>query len=243
MINTTLLVNLLIAHMCADFPLQCDAWVKDKQEYKLRGRGIWLHSVVVLACTWFALGEITLWYIALGIALVHMIIDYLKVRFTHNGPKAFAVDQLLHVCILVLASICCPVWRQFGIIPHGHEFLYPLIACCYIFCLSPANYIIREFLKYCHVQAREDELNEAKINGMVIGSAERFLVLTFILTGNFEAAGLTVAAKSLLRFNDKDAPRTEYVLVGTLLSIIVALVSALVVFKFGLGIDLIRFKG
>lgn len=242
MINTTLLVNLLIGHMIADFAFQSDALVKNKQEYMLCGYGMWWHSLVVLACTWLVIGEFSLWYIAFGITITHTVIDYLKVKFTHNGPRAFAVDQFLHIFILVLASKCCPGWQQFGMIPRGQEFLYPLIACCYIFCLSPANYLIREFLKYCHVQAQESDLRQTKINGMVIGSAERFLVLTFILTGNFEAAGLTVAAKSLLRFNDKDAPRTEYVLVGTLLSIIVALVSALVIFKFGMEISLIRFK-
>ena len=69
---------------------------------------------------------------------------------------------------------------------------------------------------------------------------ERFLVLTFILLGRFDAAGLTIAAKSLLRFKDNEKLKTEYVLIGTLLSITIAVVCALVVFKFGMGISVLK---
>lgn len=57
--------------------------------------------------------------------------------------------------------------------------------------------------------------------------------------GSLEAAGLTIAAKSLLRFNDDDGPRTEYVLAGTLLSLLIALACAAALYCFVLDVDVI----
>ena len=250
MINVGLLVNLVTGHLFADFLFQKDSWVKDKQNRKLLGCGMWLHAGVVLVMTLVALGRFSWPYIAIAIIITgaHVIIDYLKVAFTKNGPRAFAMDQILHVLVLLVMTYLvskCGHWHQWSIIPDGKEVLYPVVVCGYLVCLSPANYIIREILRYCHVQngAKSDdaESNESiKLSGVLIGSMERFLVLTFILIGNFEAAGLTVAAKSLLRFNDNEGPRTEYVLVGTLLSIIIAVVCALVIFKMGMGAPILR---
>jgi phosphate/sulfate permease len=45
---------------------------------------------------------------------------------------------------------------------------------------------------------------------------ERFVTLALILMGQYEAVGLLIAAKSILRYNNNQ--KTEYVLVGTLLS-------------------------
>lgn len=60
--------------------------------------------------------------------------------------------------------------------------------------------------------------------GLVIGVLERGLALTLVLTNQFSALGLIVAAKALARFramDDRDF--AEYVLIGTLTSILIAL--------------------
>lgn len=248
--NVELFINLLIGHLTADFLCQSDDWVKNKQEHLLAGSGMWKHSVVVFLTTIIALGCYSgiCFCFALGILLTHITIDYLKVKFTRNEPRAFAIDQIAHIAVLIVVAYLLPQcydWQQWGIVPKGKELLWPLVVCVYLICLSPANYIVREILKYCHVQngakADDNSKNESiKLSGILIGSMERFLVLTFILIGNFEAAGLTVAAKSLLRFNDDESPRTEYVLIGTLLSIIIAVVCALIIFKFGMKVPVLK---
>ncbi|MBR5606536.1 MAG: DUF3307 domain-containing protein [Verrucomicrobia bacterium] len=186
--------------------------------------------------------------IALLITMSHILIDYLKVRFTSNGPRAFAVDQVAHIAILCCIAKYLPMiseWHQLSIVPQEGEVFYPILVCGYLFCISPANFIIREILKYCHVQESDNDndeklTNNIKLSGMLIGSLERCLVITFILIGSFEAAGLTVAAKSLLRFKDDERLRTEYVLIGTLLSIFIAVICALVIFKFGMNAAIIK---
>jgi len=45
---------------------------------------------------------------------------------------------------------------------------------------------------------------------------ERFMTLALILSTQFAAVGLIIAAKSILRFNNQQ--KNEYILVGTLLS-------------------------
>lgn len=62
--------------------------------------------------------------------------------------------------------------------------------------------------------------------GSKIGNAERMLIFVFILADCYEAIGFLLAAKSILRFNEskQDKEYAEYVLYGTLLSVLCAVV-------------------
>jgi hypothetical protein len=63
--------------------------------------------------------------------------------------------------------------------------------------------------------------------GHYIGMLERALLLTFVLLDQFGAIGFLLAAKSIFRFGDlsraQDVKLTEYVLLGTLLSVSISL--------------------
>jgi hypothetical protein len=66
--------------------------------------------------------------------------------------------------------------------------------------------------------------------GLVIGVLERALALTLVLTSQFSALGLILAAKALVRYqamDDRDF--AEYVLIGTLTSLLLALLVGLAV--------------
>jgi hypothetical protein len=64
--------------------------------------------------------------------------------------------------------------------------------------------------------------------GEAIGVLERILIVTLVLTGAEAAVGLVIAAKTLARFKQlDDRSFAEYYLLGTLASVGVALVSAL----------------
>lgn len=59
--------------------------------------------------------------------------------------------------------------------------------------------------------------------GFWIGCTERLIILTFVLANHYDAVGLLIAAKSILRVSDQQARKqTEYVLLGTLLSLAIA---------------------
>ena len=62
--------------------------------------------------------------------------------------------------------------------------------------------------------------------GQRIGYLERLLIFIFVMVGSYEAIGFLVTAKSILRFGEsrKDRKYAEYVLLGTLASILCATV-------------------
>lgn len=64
--------------------------------------------------------------------------------------------------------------------------------------------------------------------GRVIGQLERGLIFAMILLGQPEGVGLLIAAKSILRFGavKDDRAASEYVIIGTLASVIWALLAA-----------------
>lgn len=65
--------------------------------------------------------------------------------------------------------------------------------------------------------SEEDGLDHA---GRLIGYVERVLIVTFILVNEYTAIGFLIAAKGLFRIND--AKRSEYIIVGTLVSFAIA---------------------
>ena len=69
--------------------------------------------------------------------------------------------------------------------------------------------------------------------GKIIGSLERVISFTLIAFNQFAAVGFIIATKSILRFRDLDTAKTEYVLIGSLLSFGIAIL-------FGITYQLIR---
>ena len=108
--------------------------------------------------------------------------------------------------------------------------------------INEANYLIRLLFSWCNVVPRtvstgggneivdEDEYKA----GRVIGMLERTLILLLIyFTEDFGAVGFIVAAKGLIRLRQlKDRQFSEYILIGTLASVMAALVGALISLHF-----------
>jgi hypothetical protein len=67
--------------------------------------------------------------------------------------------------------------------------------------------------------------------GERIGQLERFLVYVLILIGEPNAIGFLIAAKSILRFGElkEDRRDAEYVIIGTMWSLVCALLVSLAV--------------
>ncbi len=66
------------------------------------------------------------------------------------------------------------------------------------------------------------------VRGRAIGVLERAIALTLVLLNQYGALGLVVAAKSLARFKAlEDRDFAEYFLIGTLASLLLALLGGL----------------
>jgi hypothetical protein len=68
---------------------------------------------------------------------------------------------------------------------------------------------------------------------MYIGVTERMLVFIFVLLGRYSVIGFLIAGKSILRITkdgeNNASKKTEYVLIGTLISFIVVVSAGLLV--------------
>lgn len=68
--------------------------------------------------------------------------------------------------------------------------------------------------------------------GKYIGIMERLFVFGFVVSGNWQAIGFLLAAKSVFRFGNlkesKERKLTEYVLIGTLLSFGLAMLAGVI---------------
>ena len=84
-------------------------------------------------------------------------------------------------------------------------------------------------LRHYSANMPENDVAEEFNAGALIGNLERWLILAFVLMQRYEALGLLIAAKSIIRFGDSQTRKSEYVLAGTLLSIFIAIVAGLMV--------------
>jgi hypothetical protein len=100
----------------------------------------------------------------------------------------------------------------------------------FVFVTAPAGILIGEATS--HWSEKIDDPDNSLVNaGKWIGIAERVIVLVLVLQGQYSAIGLLVTAKGIIRFSEKDRQeiKTEYLVIGTLLSIGIAILAGLAV--------------
>ncbi|WP_018612109.1 DUF3307 domain-containing protein [Segetibacter koreensis] len=248
----SIVVKLLMAHCITDFFLQPNSWVTDKKNNLWGSRYLYLHVLITGIVAWLLLANIHLWPQVLLITLTHLLIDGLKVQVekylknTRNIDfRLFITDQVLHITVIIIAWLwIINGWVNWTKMINGlvSNFNIWVRAFGYIFVTSPVGYIIQFLTRKWNTDlAGNDSLPNA---GKWIGVLERLLILTMVFIDQFSAIGFLVAAKSILRVTDKpDKPtsdptmgrpfssrkHTEYVLIGTFLSVGIAIFTGLVI--------------
>ncbi len=227
---TQLLTLQILAHLLADYFLQTDKWVESKNSTGIKSRYFIMHLGIVFITSWLLSFQ---WLFVIGagiITLLHTILDILKSKLHNVDPVRrylFFTDQILHLTIIVAVVW----WYNNTFAPNSWIINWPLsertliVVTAFLFCTKPANIVIRETFKFyaISVPKTSDTPQELPNAGQLIGNIERLLTLTFMLIGHFEAVGLLIAAKSILRFGEKDNLKSEYVVIGTLLSFGIAI--------------------
>lgn len=235
----TLITLQILAHLVSDFYLQTSKSCQNKAENAFRSRSLYIHVLITFICSWLFSFMFGFWWAALLIAILHGIVDGLKSLFGRI-PWVFFIDQLLHLVIIFSVSVLynSTLWVEclspsidtvLCFMPKWIELPIVLWTTAFVFCIKPANFFIREIFSNAHLSiptsktgSNAEELLNA---GRVVGNMERILTLIFMLLGHFEAIGFLLAAKSLLRFRESDSVKSEYVLVGTLLSFGIAIAT------------------
>ena len=226
----TLLILQLIAHVLADFTFQPQQWC-ERKDNKIFSRVHLYHIIIVFGLSWLCSMQLAFWWAALTIALIHFLFDILKSILSGRQKLArflFFVDQTLHLTAVLIVTY----WYSSVHIVEFPVEMTPrmaLIVLSFLLCTKPANIIIREILKSFEIPVSDTaDTNELMNAGKLIGALERIISLALILIDQFAAVGFIIAAKSLLRFRDTATARTEYLLIGTLLSFGMAILLGII---------------
>ncbi|MDL2282328.1 DUF3307 domain-containing protein [Parabacteroides sp. OttesenSCG-928-G06] len=230
-----------IAHIVADFFAQPESLSNEKQKQCLASWHIYIHALIVGVISFamtFACGFIGY---ALVIAVIHFGIDALKCyaerRFEEQKTKGdklyaghylFFADQLLH--LIVIYGAVAIYWTKNHSTPDYLDAFTVnqlLVVAGFLLCMKPANVIIRKCLSSLNLydpKANESDLARA---GRWIGTIERLIAMVLVMLQQYAAIGFIITAKSLLRYNESKTGKTEYVLIGTLLSFGIALLMGI----------------
>lgn len=224
------LTKLLLSHLLTDFILQPKNWIENRMQKHFESPKLYLHGAVTALVALILLG-FTYWWVCLIIFITHVVIDGWK-SYQLQNIRFFLIDQSLHFFVI----ICCWClvffsWQDLGLAwktLQGNLSVWKTITAI-VFLTTPAGILIGQLTKQWR-----DKLPEAESlanAGKWIGIVERIIILIFVVYGEYSAIGLLIAAKGIIRFNEKDRQeiKTEYLVVGTLISIAMAIITGLLV--------------
>lgn len=228
----TVLLKFILSHIIGDFVLQNNFLVQKRKEnvfYLILH--ILIHLVVMLGLFYNNLPEMT-WSIAL-VTCTHLTIDSLKIwierQWNFKPILLFCIDQILH-----LGIICAVVFNMYGFPQDvlsnllSNQSLVYFIGILLLAVVSPI-FLRLFFSRWNTVNEFQEKRNDTlQYAGTMIGIMERLIIVFFIQINFLEGIGFLLAAKSIFRFGDlanaKDTKFTEYVLLGTLMSFVIAIV-------------------
>ena len=218
-------------------------------------KDIWIISAIPLVSLLFLTFSLG-WYLLAIYLIGHPALLWLSEQNTERLNQNRLLLLLLH--LLTVGLLCSPLFQlsanslATGILGgidrvmfldssltpaaanKGLLFIFGLLMI-----LNEANILLRYLLKIMGLKSlgTSTEVDQKEYNtGRVIGLLERIFVFLFVLLNQYTAIGFILAAKGVTRFKDFES-RTfaEYVLVGTLLSALLAMSVGYLV-KWGIGI-------
>lgn len=242
--DLSLLLGLVLVHLLGDFALQPKRWVEARYVHKVRSLQLYLHAALhgglafaVLVAATLTHPTETSWAMLLGgalsIAVSHMAIDLGKSYLSPARLRWFMLDQALH--LLVLLGVWLAWLGSWQPLVTFWQWLFTPqvlgVVVAYVLVTRPLSIVIALVIQ--RWSAELDNPGTLIAAGARIGMAERALVLTLVLLDQLTAIGFLLAAKSVLRFGElrgaQDRKLTEYVLMGTLLSVSTAMLLGLLI--------------
>lgn len=224
------LTKLILSHLITDFILQPKSWVDERNAKHFTSSKLYLLGFITAVFAFIITG-CQYWLVTIIILITHLLIDGWK-SYQKQTATYFIADQLLHLLVIAGCwyftffawSDVTIAWQQVNDNLNAWKTIT-----AFIFLTAPAGILIGQLTKQWRDKLPEAE-NLANA-GKWIGIIERIIILIFVLYGEYSAIGLLVAAKGIIRFNEKDRQeiKTEYLVIGTLLSIGLAMVAGLVV--------------
>lgn len=254
MVHSTykLFLALYLAHLVTDFVLQSDSVVTGKNLGSWRSY-LW-HGLLYYATTLAVViimnpNLVRIWRFEIAVialCVVHLVLDRTKAslvtaKWVGDGVKSFAADQILHLLTVIGATVLInrPSWQ--AVLPYLDRIREAqdkilLVAVIYALVVFGSGYFIRYLISPLWTTVSEESSghhDEVVNAGLYIGWLERFLALTAIFLQSPGTVGLIFAAKSIARYPELKSPGkfVEYFLIGTLLSISMAILGGIILLK------------
>jgi hypothetical protein len=251
-LNYKLFLSLYLAHLLSDFVFQTDSVVARKKEgkwrsYLLHGATHYAAALAIVAV--IDPGLIVTWTferVVVALCLVHLLLDWTKSALAKRGwvPDnvwSFTADQAAHLVTVGGATLLVTrtPWQLVASYLQNirlEQDRILLVAVIYVVVIFCGGYFIRFLIRplWKEKPGEPTEEHDEVVNaGLYIGWLERFLVLTAVFLQSPGTVGLILAAKSIARYPELKSPGrfVEYFLIGTLLSISIAIVGGIILLK------------
>jgi hypothetical protein len=203
--------------------------VESRKNNHWKSKYLYLHCAITALTAWL-FTSFLYWQVPVVLFITHLVIDIWK-SYRNNGIAYFIIDQVVHLAIIIgLWTWLCPVsqdllWEYITSLNNVVLWSYAAGA---VFLTQPLSVLIGMLTKKWREQI-EDDKESLENAGKWIGILERIIVFVLVINKQYEAIGLLIAAKSILRFNETKGAhlRTEYLLIGTLISMAIAITTGL----------------
>lgn len=247
----TSFLALYLAHLVTDFVLQSNRVLVGKRRGSvlayLEHGGI--HFFAAVSFLWFAVPgswrNLGICGVLIALTLVHLGIDWFKVRLVRSGSVGdgaalFFADQAVHFGTVGVAAWLIARPSAVSLIAKirwlQSETEKPLLLLVvYVGVIFGGGYVVRFLTKpllKSNLEVIGESTNQLENAGMYIGWLERFVVLTSLVLQSPATVGLILTAKSIARYPELKSVRfAEYFLIGTLLSVTLGILGALVLLK------------
>ena len=218
-----LFVLLLICHLLSDYYFQSQE-MADKKDNNIR---VLAFHILLVGLPLFVLTIIipSLWWKTFIVFLSHALIDFFKPilqRILVKTSIIFILDQVLHLTVIYgLANMNTELLPDFLPLTFLKIVLFVLLVG------KPTNIAFRILFGKFQPETSQ-ELDTIDGAGAMIGFLERLVIGACLLYGQFASIGLVFTAKSIARYNKiSESPAfAEYYLIGSLFSILSALLAA-----------------
>jgi hypothetical protein len=222
------LLPLLAGHLLADFPLQPDSWVAQRQERGWRAPALYLNGALAALLGWLFVARWGAWWILPLIGATHILIDGVKAR-GGDSARVFLLDQAAHLAVLL--GVAWFLTRDAGVPAAPDRRAGWALACGALLVWWVAGVFVGKATRRWHEQLPDDGKRTLPDAGLWIGRLERALTFVFVLLGQFAAIGFLITAKSVLRIGEVarggDRREAEYILIGTMMSFLLAILAGL----------------
>lgn len=236
----TALALLLLGHVLGDFVFQTEAMAMNKHRVGPLLTHVAVVTVVHLVAL-LPLVTLRTGLLVVAIGLSHLLIDAVTSRLRHRAampePHRFLGDQLIHLLVIFAgwSLLDASAWMGgpvvnalggMGRVPWAEVTTAAVYVAAFAFAHVGGNTIVRGVLPEREPESDTEDLEV----GYLIGTLERWIILLLGLAGLWEAVAIVVAVESIARFEElKERAFAEYFLIGTLTSVLVAIVLVILV--------------